>query len=391
MIAKLAVAAALAGSAIGAAVVLADEPPPKASVPVVALPASDTADRRVSPLAAHDVRVVRQFPDAVGGAPWAVRRFTVTGKRTATCFELGRLDGDRFGWIDGYGRFSATAAGRSGYPTSCQNPGEMRKVGANVQRFTTLSFSPGATPLPKEAVTWGTAAPSVRAIHPSGEPPITPGADGLFVRVTAGEAARGMVTGEIEHRDGRRVRFNPQPLRRRGSEGPIAGTEFVAARAPDPAGGEPWGVIGARDERGGVCLTYPDRLVGTQQGFVDRRLGSFWVVAFEVPHGCLDSKHRPTRTDPLRIDTQIGGGEGQDRTGEVERRVLSSRIVFWGRVYKDVVSVTIRTPRDVRTLVPSGPAHAILAVYDGRFPGGEVTATARFKDGREVTRTLYSE
>jgi hypothetical protein len=55
-----------------------------------------------------------------------------------------------------------------------------------------------------------------------------------------------------------------------------------------------------------------------------------------------------------------------------------------------VVTVTIRTPRDVRTLVPSAK-HAILAVYDGRFPGGKVTATARFKDGHEVTRTLYSE
>ena len=68
-----------------------------------------------------------------------------------------------------------------------------------------------------------------------------------------------------------------------------------------------------------------------------------------------------------------------------------TRTVFSDLVHSDVVSVTIRTPRDVRTLVPSAKAHAILAVYDGRFPGGRVTATARMKDGREVTRALYVE
>ena len=80
-----------------------------------------------------------------------------------------------------------------------------------------------------------------------------------------------------------------------------------------------------------------------------------------------------------------------DPRGRIERRTQDTRLVFHGRVYPDVVSVTIRTPRDVRTLVPTSPAHAVLAVYDGLFPGGKVTATARFKDGREVTRSLYVE
>jgi hypothetical protein len=93
----------------------------------------------------------------------------------------------------------------------------------------------------------------------------------------------------------------------------------------------------------------------------------------------------------MRIDTLISGGFEQDPRGRIERRVESTRIAFWGRVHPDVVSVTIRTPRDVRTLIPSSRAHVILAVYDGHFPAGKVTATARMKDGREVTRTLYSE
>ena len=51
------------------------------------------------------------------------------------------------------------------------------------------------------------------------------------------------------------------------------------------------------------------------------------------------------------------------------------------------MSVTIRTPRDVRTLIPS--EGFVMAVYDGQFPGGKVTATARMRDGKEVTRSLY--
>jgi hypothetical protein len=93
----------------------------------------------------------------------------------------------------------------------------------------------------------------------------------------------------------------------------------------------------------------------------------------------------------MRLDTGIWGVGEDDAPGRIERRVLEGRIMFSGRVHDDVISVTIRTPRDVRTLIPSSPAHAILAVYDGRFPAGKVTATARMKDGREVTRTLYSE
>ena len=106
---------------------------------------------------------------------------------------------------------------------------------------------------------------------------------------------------------------------------------------------------------------------------------------------CPRRDRRPTRAYPMRITTGIWGAGFADPRGGVERRVDPARIVFHGTVHPDVQTVTIRTPRDVRTLVPSADAHAILAVYDGRFPGGTVTATARFKDGKEVTRSLYVE
>jgi hypothetical protein len=53
-----------------------------------------------------------------------------------------------------------------------------------------------------------------------------------------------------------------------------------------------------------------------------------------------------------------------------------------------VTAVTLETPRDVRTLIPGGPAHAIIAVYDGTFTTGTVTVTAHFRDGHTHREAL---
>jgi hypothetical protein len=47
--------------------------------------------------------------------------------------------------------------------------------------------------------------------------------------------------------------------------------------------------------------------------------------------------------------------------------------------------VTLRTPRDVRELVPSPVGHAVLGVYDGEFVDGEFVFTAHLKDGTTWT------
>ena len=175
-------------------------------------------------------------------------------------------------------------------------------------------------------------------------------------------------------------------------EAPVAGTEFVAARTPDPAGGEPWGMMASRGARGGACLSQPGALVGTRVGSVVRRLGIFIARGIETLIGvpALEASSRRARTR-CRSRRRSGGSSSRIRADASNGGCSGTRIVFCGRVHADVVSVTIRTPRDVRTLVPSSDVHAILAVYDGHFPGGKVTATARMKDGREVTRALHVE
>jgi len=59
-----------------------------------------------------------------------------------------------------------------------------------------------------------------------------------------------------------------------------------------------------------------------------------------------------------------------------------------GVAKRDVVAVALETPRDVRTLILGGPAHAIIAVYGGTFPAGSVKVTTRFKDGKTKTQTI---
>jgi hypothetical protein len=93
----------------------------------------------------------------------------------------------------------------------------------------------------------------------------------------------------------------------------------------------------------------------------------------------------------MRTQTLISGAADSDPRGRIERRVLEGRIVFSGTVHPDIVSLTITTPHDVRTLIPTPEHHAFVTVYAGRFPGGRATASARFKDGRTVTRSLYVE
>jgi hypothetical protein len=383
MIGKLALIAALVGSATGAAVVLADEPavPAAPRVPAVATPATRTPSP--PPVEVSDLQPGIEVPDPDGGAPWVLRRFTGVfpadkRHRANACIQLGRRVDGRFGWLDGHGTFTTPRPG-SQWSTLCIPPSRLERTTAVVTRWTTIALEPGRSPRPRATVEWGVVAPDVTGIAPAGDDAIAP-QDGLVLRVRSGEARPGFFTGEVRHADGRTSRFNRIGFGSKGSHQP----QTVAAVAPDPAGGTPWGLL---LDANGRCLRGPGLLVGTRLGYVQADIGLFVSSGIETIEGCNDRE--PTRAFPMRIDTLIGGGE-DDGAGRIERRVDSARIVFSGRVHPDVVSVTIRTPRDVRTLVPS-KQHAILAVYDGRFPGGKVTATAHFKDGHEVTRTLYSE
>jgi hypothetical protein len=61
---------------------------------------------------------------------------------------------------------------------------------------------------------------------------------------------------------------------------------------------------------------------------------------------------------------------------QVARRTLPGRTVIYGVAAKGVRTVTLRTPRDVRTVRPSASGGLFLVVYDGLFTQGRITVTA---------------
>jgi hypothetical protein len=75
-------------------------------------------------------------------------------------------------------------------------------------------------------------------------------------------------------------------------------------------------------------------------------------------------------------------------SARVQRRTLPGRTIVSGFAHPDVRAITLQTPRDVRTLRPTGPSRAFLAVYDGEFFGGAITLTARLADGSTHRDTI---
>jgi hypothetical protein len=103
----------------------------------------------------------------------------------------------------------------------------------------------------------------------------------------------------------------------------------------------------------------------------------------------------PGKRPPVQFDTQGGPQPNVPwestlplSTPEVQRRTLPGQTIITGTADADVVSVTLVTPRDVRTLRPSGPKHAFIVVYDGVFFRGALTATVELRDGHTVTEQV---
>jgi hypothetical protein len=157
------------------------------------------------------------------------------------------------------------------------------------------------------------------------------------------------------------------------------------ARAPDPNGGAPWGFAAGANRSSAY-----GQIVEGRFAVIEPRNGSLrngpdgWTGGGDGP--------APGKQPPVRFDS-TGGPEGrQPGEGatalprpELERRTLPGRTIITGEADADVVSVTLATPRDVRTLRPSGPRHVLIVVYDGQFFRGEITATVELRGGRTVT------
>jgi hypothetical protein len=181
---------------------------------------------------------------------------------------------------------------------------------------------------------------------------------------------------------------------------PLGAGPFLAqARAPDPNGGAPWGFAAKKN-----CSTATGRIIEGRLAHIDEQNGVFSDGPSMTSAGssCATrpSSREPAaeRTRQVRFDLQQANVyqalPGQSETSltvpEIERRTLPGRTIITGVARGDVMSVTLSTPRDVRTLRPSGPLHVLIAVYDGEFFRGKIVATIRLRDGRTVTEPVLN-
>jgi hypothetical protein len=161
------------------------------------------------------------------------------------------------------------------------------------------------------------------------------------------------------------------------------------ARAPDPNGGAPWGFAASADGSSAF-----GQIVEGRFAVIDTRTGAL----HSGPNGWSSGGNGPAARKPPPVHFETNGGPEEEsllggRTttlprAELERRTLPGRTIITGTAEADVVSVTLATPRDVRTLRPSGPEHVFIAVYDGQFFRGAITATIELRDGHTVTEDV---
>jgi hypothetical protein len=288
--------------------------------------------------------------------------------RRRRCAQLGRVDGDRFLRVGDLAPLSLAD------PTAaCIAPGRnpRREPVSRIDTF--VDDASAYAPRPVRTVVWGTAGPAGRRVDAGGQR-VPLGSDGAFLAFFAPSLTDRDLVVRTTYADGTThsvERF------RKGRTPPSR----IEARSPDPDAGAPYGLLVWRDADDRLCQEV-GRVVGDTVGTLDTRSGIF--RPYPVHEGGSCGEPPSTRAHPVSWSVTAGpGAEGSSLL-----RTLPGRTIVSGFLHPAVRELTIRTPRDVRTLRPVGDTHAFLAVYDGEFFGGVIELTARFADGTTHTETL---
>jgi hypothetical protein len=178
-------------------------------------------------------------------------------------------------------------------------------------------------------------------------------------------------------------------------------TKIPQVRAPDPDGAAPWGLTATRD-----CTTAVGRIVAGRLASIDLSNGvlqagsdfsSSSSSCATHPEAFTPTARQAEQKNPVEFDEQqVGAGESPLQTQphlrqpEIQWRTLPGRTILTGIARPDVTSITLSSPSDMRTLRPTGPLHTILAVYDGYFLRGNLTATIRLHNGHVQTERIAS-
>ncbi|HEY6760196.1 MAG TPA: hypothetical protein VI318_11935 [Baekduia sp.] len=342
---------------------------------------------------ASSVALPRTAADPTGGPRWALRAFTgrETSQRGKTttyrCFQIG---------LPGPG-------------------GALREplVGGGAGRALALTFTDAAQCTPTRA---STAAPPAPVVRTSVRDPEA--AEPHVARVVvAGQLGPGVRRATLTGLPGgpRRLKLGRggtylmvlgpeaagRALRVRAGGAAVVSKAANAFLAPaacrlvpgayatiaDPDGAAPW--VSGSSGTGARRCSFVGQLVDRRLAVVDQGDGTLRPGPYSYARG---SRHLGQTGAAAHVDLEVEGTDDPATPGlkpatvsraQIARRTLPGRTFVSGYVSDDVVALTLRTPRDVRTIRPAGGT--FLAIYDGRFYGGEVVATARLRDGRTVT------
>lgn len=360
------------------------------------------------------ITVEARTPDPDGGPQWVVRSFLADrmserdGKlhviSRARCVQLGRVHRGTFGWIDDRGTFRPARISLVGAPIDCGSRSPDLRRDPFFSAFRRLvTPADGGPPKLGRTVAWGYAGAAARRVDVrTADGRTVGGASGpsnavLHVIDERTESSRMTMT--VAYAAGKPVVRGGSWTRRLEGEGrgrkhraDYRKPAVVAARAADPSGGLPYGITARPAVGGGWCVSSrPGRIVEDRVGHVDFALGT---ISEDQVSG-LDCQSRRYLSRKQPVGGSWGGGDpgagepgGDPGHGRVARRTLPGTTYFAGPVMPDVRTITVKSPRDVRTVVPSSPAHAYLIVYDGTFTSGEVRMTSTFGDGTSTTRAF---
>jgi hypothetical protein len=355
----------------------------------VAIPQSFVPDRRT-------LAIARRAQDIAGGPAWALQSWSaridrrlrvIGGDRDMRCFNVGiDTGGGRLAEpLPGGRRRTLTLGERDAL---CNSRRWLAKHAGGAMVRTYVDDAQAPDPHPVRVVVAGLLGAGVRSAEllGAGAPrALALGRDGKFLAVLGPEVAGASLRIREVRADGTSVTSRPD-----GPDGTCRPLPGRAVRVADPDGGPSWtaglGRFGHRDCR------YLGRLVANRVAVVLDGLDSVLFGAAQFTAGSVASQLSAHR--PLLLDLSGPGSEPARREAptppspaQVARRTLPGRTVVTGLALPSVTSITLRTPRDVRTVRP-GRGGVFLAVYDGAFYGGEIVATARLRDGRSVTQRI---
>lgn len=347
------------------------EPAAAPYVPAIARrPGGRGAGSAIARPVPETIRTTPAIRDPTGGPPWALRTFVsrpksalrVDGRvyRRLSCFAVARIarGAARRPTADGNGAplpLDDTTAG-------CVQPVRDARPGADVFAYATgttryaprigrivvSGIAPEATRL---QLTGARGGPRRLAIE----------AGGAFLAVLAPQDVTGPLRVRASYPDGTTARTRELPT---GRGRPAR----VAVRTADPDGAAPWALTAKVTKR--QRCTEMGQLIDGALATIDPQTGS--VVPRPAGSTCFFGRMSAPvvfnrRDVPNRTRTPT--------TAQIQRRTLGGRTLLYGLARSDIDALTITTPRDVRTVRPTGPTRAFLIVLDGTLTSGTIDIT----------------